>query len=58
MYEQMQQDVELLRFMLCELKERQSSVRIHLDSRKSDKCKKGITALENAIDALQVQVYA
>jgi len=58
MIEQQQQDIRLLTHMMCELREKQSSVRVSLDDLTLERCKKGILALENAIEALQVQVYA
>lgn len=58
MIEQQQQDIKLLRFMLCELREKQSAVSVSLDDLTLDMHRKGILALENAIEALQIQVYA
>lgn len=55
MHEQLHSDVQLLRFMVCELREKQSAV---LSDLNRSRCKDGITALENAIEALTTQVYA
>jgi hypothetical protein len=48
--------IALLRLMSAILRERQSS--ICLSSSQKVKCRKGIIALDKAVEALQVQVYA
>ncbi len=48
--------IDLLRYMLCILMERQSAIGVRDNER--EKCKKGITALKRAVEVMGTQVYA
>lgn len=51
-----QKHIDMLNLMLCILRERKSGILLSMTQKR--KCEEGIIALEKAVQALEVQVYA